>query len=484
VTYTVRTEYDAGGRVLGRRYPDGWQSGDVVGQVGSTGTPITYDSAGRLKAIPNLIQLATYNASGQPLETTYFNGTQTSNSYDPERQWLNSTTVSRSGAGRFLASYVRDPDLGRINQATISTSFPPMEVWTYSYDDLDRLTQAAFQGDATRTKAFTYDAAGNMTSQTVPGTQLGLGTYQYPAATSDRPHTPTSIAGQAMTYDDAGNMLTGRSRTIAWDGENRPTAITMGGKTTRFTYGPDGSRWLKTTPTPANASCTPTSTSDLTMVYTFGPEVEQKVGPVCVSGIWSTLTVWTKYPHPDVKRVGNGAASATYFLHRDGVGTVRQVTDWSGTTEEWSSYTPFGKQMQTLLDATLETKGWIGEREDPEVGLVNLNARLYDPEIGRFISPDWWDPTQPGVGTNRYAYAGNDPINGADPTGHCKVGECGPGGGFGDDPSSPASGGTDSSGTGGGWIRWVWPRLGQELSRHLEVGIRIRVLSVSKGVST
>jgi hypothetical protein len=36
----------------------------------------------------------------------------------------------------------------------------------------------------------------------------------------------------------------------------------------------------------------------------------------------------------------------------------------------------------------------------------------------RFISPDDWDPTKPGVGTNRYAYAGNDPINNSDPNGH------------------------------------------------------------------
>ena len=36
----------------------------------------------------------------------------------------------------------------------------------------------------------------------------------------------------------------------------------------------------------------------------------------------------------------------------------------------------------------------------------------------RFISPDTWDPTMEGVGTNRYAYAGNDPINNSDPNGH------------------------------------------------------------------
>lgn len=36
----------------------------------------------------------------------------------------------------------------------------------------------------------------------------------------------------------------------------------------------------------------------------------------------------------------------------------------------------------------------------------------------RFISPDTMDPTIPGVGTNRYAYSGNDPINKSDPNGH------------------------------------------------------------------
>lgn len=47
-----------------------------------------------------------------------------------------------------------------------------------------------------------------------------------------------------------------------------------------------------------------------------------------------------------------------------------------------------------------------------------LNARYYDPAFGRFISPDDWDPTMGGVGTNRYAYSDNDPVNKSDPNGH------------------------------------------------------------------
>jgi RHS repeat-associated protein len=63
-------------------------------------------------------------------------------------------------------------------------------------------------------------------------------------------------------------------------------------------------------------------------------------------------------------------------------------------------------------------KNYVGERFDPETGLMYLNARYMDPTFGRFISPDDWNPTLEGVGTNRYAYAANDPINKSDPNGH------------------------------------------------------------------
>jgi RHS repeat-associated protein len=66
----------------------------------------------------------------------------------------------------------------------------------------------------------------------------------------------------------------------------------------------------------------------------------------------------------------------------------------------------------------LNTKGYIGERYDVETGLSYLHARYYDPALGRFLTPDTWDPTLPGVDINRYAYAGNDPVNGSDRNGH------------------------------------------------------------------
>jgi hypothetical protein len=41
-----------------------------------------------------------------------------------------------------------------------------------------------------------------------------------------------------------------------------------------------------------------------------------------------------------------------------------------------------------------------------------------DPHLGRFLTPDTWDPILAGVDINRYAYANNDPVNLSDPNGH------------------------------------------------------------------
>ncbi|MEZ6074082.1 MAG: RHS repeat-associated core domain-containing protein [Pirellulales bacterium] len=91
------------------------------------------------------------------------------------------------------------------------------------------------------------------------------------------------------------------------------------------------------------------------------------------------------------------------------------VTTAAGTLAEATAYASYGERTNAAM--TTE-KGYIGERHDPETGLIYLNARYMDPKFGRSISPDDWDPILEGVGTNRYAYASNDPVNKSDPNGH------------------------------------------------------------------
>lgn len=128
---------------------------------------------------------------------------------------------------------------------------------------------------------------------------------------------------------------------------------------------------------------------------------------------------WTKYPHPDAVIVGSGVSAAITWLTRDHSQSIRLRTDATGALSEAAFYAPYGARLSDPPPPALSTsKGYIGERFDPETGLLFLNARYQDPILARFLSPDDWDPTKPGVGTNRYAYAENDPINKSDPNGH------------------------------------------------------------------
>jgi RHS repeat-associated protein len=99
---------------------------------------------------------------------------------------------------------------------------------------------------------------------------------------------------------------------------------------------------------------------------------------------------------------------------------VRAITNSTGAVVERAVYKPFGEQTEWLSASqpAPESKGWIGERFDADAGLQYLNARYYDPVLGMFIQPDWFDVTKPGVGTNRFSYSFNDPINKADPSGN------------------------------------------------------------------
>jgi len=109
-----------------------------------------------------------------------------------------------------------------------------------------------------------------------------------------------------------------------------------------------------------------------------------------------------------------------HYLHKDQLGSVKLITAADGSLIKRATYAPFGEAFDEMLSLTRadETKGFIGERYDADAGLQYLNARYYDPRLGLFIQPDWLDPTQPGVGTNRFAYSANDPVNLSDPNGN------------------------------------------------------------------
>ncbi|MDQ0395888.1 RHS repeat-associated core domain-containing protein [Labrys monachus] len=168
--------------------------------------------------------------------------------------------------------------------------------------------------------------------------------------------------------------------------------------------------------TPRGCTSPPNPLPTETTTYVFGDErvtYSASTDP-CVP----TTPLWVKYPTPQTKIEGTGGAAKTFTLLQDHLGSMRAVTDATGALAIASRYQPFGYQTPTTTSTTTkEDHAFIGERQD-ETGLLYLNARYYDPMVARFVSPDWWDPTHEGVGTNRYSYADNNPVNVKDPSGH------------------------------------------------------------------
>ncbi|MFY0610813.1 MAG: VCBS repeat-containing protein [Hyphomicrobiaceae bacterium] len=383
--FTINHTYDAGGYLTGKSYSDG---DSVTGWM--------YEDGGRVKSITGHINAIAYNARGQITRIEYANGVVTTNTYNDKRGWLTAVKTVKDTTILQDLTYARAAT-GRITSVTSANK--PEDSWTYTYDSLDRLLSATNVGDAALNQTFTYDAAHNMTSNSK------VGAYAYPAqgATAVRPHAVTAAGPYSFTYDAAGNLLTknktgGDTLALTWDTENKLAQATVNAATYTYTYGADNGRVLKTHKA---------ANGDRHTVYAGGGEVEI-----------SSAGVWTKYLGDDVKRVGhNGTTAETFYHHRDHLKGIRVITNATGAEVSRTTYRPYGDKGKTS-GTHAESKGYIGERHDAETGLVFLNARYYDPIVGRFVSPDWWDPDLPGVGTNRYAYSANDPVNKSDPNGH------------------------------------------------------------------
>ncbi|MCP4668998.1 MAG: hypothetical protein GY849_21895, partial [Deltaproteobacteria bacterium] len=134
----------------------------------------------------------------------------------------------------------------------------------------------------------------------------------------------------------------------------------------------------------------------------------------------------TMIPYGDGMAVDFGANGLWHYdgadwtqLDSRNVAYILSVHMYRNTTVvEATQYMPFGGQRDHTGSVTSNYK-FTDQELDPETGLYNYNARLYDPIIGRFISPDTivqapYDPQT----LNRYSYCRNNPLIYVDPSGH------------------------------------------------------------------
>ena len=109
----------------------------------------------------------------------------------------------------------------------------------------------------------------------------------------------------------------------------------------------------------------------------------------------------------------------TLYTHKDHLGSIISITDSLGAPVFRATYDPWGKQTLNPSNTFSFHRGYTGHEHLTEFDLINMNARLYDPELGRMLQPDMYvaNPfhTQD---YNRYSYVLNNPLIFTDPSGN------------------------------------------------------------------
>jgi RHS repeat-associated protein len=333
---------------------------------------LAYDAASRLTSVTRKI-------------TNLRPSTITSNpSYDNANR-LTTITYSSSVAGA-LATYTYSYDVA--SQLTQYTG--PEGTLTYTYDAAGELTAVG----GARSENYSYDLNGNRTMSgytTGTGNRLtGDGTYTYSYDNEGNLVSKTRLSDseqwtytwdyrdrltQVVEKNSSGTTITNDVFTL--DVENRRIGKSTNGTQTWFAY--DGQ----------NTFADFNSGGSLTNRYLYGNAIDQ---------------LFAKY----------ASSTASWYLS-DMLGSVRQLSNTSGTVLDTLTYDSFGNVLSESSPSNGDRFKFTGREWDSEIALQFNRARYYNPAAGRWISED---PIKfDGDAPNLFAYVHNRPDEAVDPSG-------------------------------------------------------------------
>ena len=370
-----------------------------------------YDACGQLNRLrlPDGSQLDYHHARGGTLTAIDLNGSRlTTHTFvadreQSRRQGLLLSEYQFDDQGRLIAHAVKQQQslYRRDYNYTANGNLDGIHdsrhgLRSYRYDALDRLIGVRHSRDQ-QPESFVHDPAGSLIMQDRPGVAKIAGNrllmqgdrhYDYDAfgnLVRERRGTGQKLVTEYQ-YDCQHRLIgaslpNGSQATYRYDAFGRRISKTVDGKTTEFFWQGD--------------HLVAESSRDHYRSYVYEP------------GTFRPLALLD----------GKGPRDACPFYYQlDHLGTPQELTDYSGDIVWAARYTAYGRltrlnrDTHQVLDQPLRFQG---QYFDPETGLHYNRHRYYQPDIGRYLTPD---PSKLAGGLNAYRYTRN-PTGWVDPLG-------------------------------------------------------------------
>ncbi|VVE81115.1 RHS repeat-associated core domain-containing protein [Pandoraea sputorum] len=325
-------------------------------------------------------------------------------------------------------------DDGRIDRVLLKVDNKIVNGDHFEYDASHRLSSwhcthagsEAADGKKFVKQVFWYDWLGNIessnnefyTGNTRPET-LSISTIMR-GYDSSRPGVLTSLDGAAMTNDKVGRLTKRVNQNLTYhaNGQLKSHSATASGKDGGYVFSYDdlgrvrgGSAGKgKWTDTYHYRGAKPYAVVQQDDEKKHGFQrrilILKNDSPSCLLQYASTT-------------IGDKTTGSYSFELRDQAGTVFASVDLASKAITYYRYSPYGYRNVKPNAVT-----WLGFKGEPlnYVGFYHLGNgyRHYDPEAGRFQTPDNMSPFDVG-GCAAYVYCGGDPVNYHDPSGHQTV---------------------------------------------------------------